>query len=491
MPKVIAMPGGQYVQFPDEMSNDDISAALAPHTSAGGTFADHALNSGMMGFSDEAEAGYKALAKKVLPAALGGTDLPLGEQYRQDRDVSRQRLSEEKQEHPKVALGADIAGAILPAVATLGGGTPASAPSTAMRLLRAAVSGGALGGVSALGSSDKEDLGGMAADAGKGAAVGAGLGMGFSQAGQLTGPLSKWLRGQAVDTGRRFLSGTSTSLSRAKPLSDPAVLEAFAQGAIKPGTSIASAAEKLAAAREDVGNVYGRIIDALDANGIRGPEAEALAQKFAAEGRSVAASNTNPAVRGVYDNEAQALTAREPGGAFTVDRDPSGLLRLRQAESMKQSLQDRARSAYAQQFPKEVGEANMGAASMMRQANEDAITQGAAASGDPMTQAIAEGFVPVKDKLGRIIQAADAATMAAQRAQKNHAIGLKELLMSGGNPVKLGGAMLLKTRGTSTVAAGAMKASEMLDGAQPDSPLRLLLLREAQQRLGAPNASQQ
>lgn len=584
---------GQQYEVPDDATIDEIDAFIRPKPpqGAGAAFVDHLGNQGMFGLSDEAVGGWKAIAKKLSPKFLGGSDpgVPLGDLYRGERDQMRSMLDADSKDHPVASKVGDVAGALLPAVATMGASSGASGASIGARLLRAVGSGAGWGGASGFGNSTADDAQGLLKDTAKGAGVGASVGAGATFLGALARSASPWLRERALNVGRRFLSGTQSSLSKAKPLADDAVEEAFAQGAIGPFKSIHGAADVLQQRREAVGDVYGQILKTLEERGVSGPEAEALAQQYASKAAEAKLTSFSPGVASAYSRPAnqlqqiaekmrpgealpaavaepsmaaplaqeaqyQTVMRAQPRGQLAdllVDRaaGPAGRPRvpfaagpravpppepysndwllqqlpkssmkgapdlpspawlptntaasseledalsaspklgLQQAEGLKRSLQEQARSAYAQQKPGEVGRALTDAASMLRQANEDAIEKQVAASGDPALQTVADGFVPVKQKLSRLIQAGDAASAAAQRAQRNHAIGLKEASLAAGDPGKLLLAYLAKSRGTSTLASALHGTANAIDNPQtPGELLRQLLVRGTQEQAAA------
>ena len=102
-------------------------------------------------------------------------------------------------------------------------------------------------------------------------------------------------------------------------------------------------------ARERLGDVYGRIIDALDARGIRVTDADVLAQSLMADGCSIAANSLTDAVPNLYESTAENLSPKPVGSA--------GRLGLKQAESMKRSLQDETRYGLFEGHPAKWGQA--------------------------------------------------------------------------------------------------------------------------------------
>lgn len=310
------------------------------------------------------------------------------------------------------------------------------------------------------------------------------LGGGFAVPGSLPGAaggvsrvreaLAGTLEKGAISTTRRVLRNVGGSISAKKPLSDEAALEVLDEGIIKPLGSSAGTAQRLNTAREAVGEQYRRILQALKAKGFEGPEAEAMAQKYAAEGSAANANTMNSEVTGVYKNAADQLR-----GKPTIN----GRLDLEQAENLKRSLQDQAKAAYQQLKPGEVGRAHEDAASMMRQAVEDEIA-GQAKNAAPETQAIAAQFEPVKQQAGRLIEASDVANVGMARARNRNLVSLTDVGAAmgeqahGGNLLKSllagAGAHLLKSRGPSTAAWAMHGGANIL--AQEPQALRLAAL---------------
>lgn len=474
-----------------------INAARESQPSGPRAFIDHAANGVLLNFGDEVGGAGKAAAHKVLPESMGGAPAgtPIGDIYRSDRDRLRGLFDQGKAAHPNAALAGDIIGGVVPALFSSGAGVLGKGLGLGARLLRAAVSGAAYGGASGLGSSTADLTKGEAVpaalDAGKGALAGAAMAGGVTLAGAGIGPLAAKLREASTNTARRFLSGTTSSLSNKIPLSNEAVEEAFSQGAIRPFSTIHTASDKLQNATEDVGDVYNKIVQALRANGIDGPNAELLAQKYVSEQATAAQNSMNSAVPGVFGDAAKQLGSKSTNAAGNLD--------LQQAENLRRSLQGMAKSAYKQMRPDEEGQALKRAASMLRQANEDAISQGVKANGDPVVQAIGAQFVPIKQQLSRLIPASEAAEAASNRALKNHAVGLKEAALAAGDPLRFAGSMLAKTRGSSTLAYGLRGASKAADALTPAAQpatrqqmladmLRRIALRESQEQAGDTNA---
>lgn len=309
--------------------------------------------------------------------------------------------------------------------------------------------------------------------------------------------------------GRRVLSGGATPLTVKAPLSPEALDAAHEAGAFKPWGTTRSAANAIEGARETTGAEYGRIVRELEAAGVQGPDIPRLAQEYLARGASARANTLNPAVPRVFDSVAEQLQEQ----ARVPYAQGQGPLALGQSENMKRSAQGMAKSAYQQMLPTELGDAHTESASMIRQAVEDAVERQSY-----LAPRAAADFVPIKQRLGPLIEAGNAADRGAVMADRKHAFSLIDLLAATagghGDPLKSAGVALgskaLRTFGPSAATwalkgganvaggianipastsrqAGAVLGSLAGQGDEDESaPLRRLLLSLAQQ--GAPNA---
>jgi hypothetical protein len=142
-------------------------------------------------------------------------------------------------------------------------------------------------------------------------AIGAVGGAVADRFGRVLPVLAKALRKGAVNAGRRVLQGGG-SISVKKPVSDEAILEAGRQGAFRPLGTIEGAADRIGAARERVGAQYGDVVDALEAAGVKGPDADVLAQQLRAKGASAFQNSALPEVQNVYNRTAAAIQRVSP-----------------------------------------------------------------------------------------------------------------------------------------------------------------------------------
>jgi len=280
----------------------------------------------------------------------------------------------------------------------------------------------------------------------------------------LAGPLSK--AGTAI--GRRVLTGGTTPLSARKQIPPEVIDEAFAQGAFKPGGTTQSASDALNAARQRVGSQDAQLLATMEAQGIAGPDANALAKQLEAEAAQKAARSLGSPEPGMFQGAAQELR--------TKPVDAQGRLSLGAAEDMKRTLQFEAQKEYdkiARQFTP-TGEAKKALASRMRQAVEDEIAAQSAAAPDEAAQ-----FVPLKQQFGRIAQAANIAEEGASRASRRSPVSLTDMMAATagyghGGGLKGAGALLAsklaRTYGPSTATWALKGTAQGLEGMSPELP---------------------
>jgi hypothetical protein len=292
-------------------------------------------------------------------------------------------------------------------------------------------------------------------------------------------PVVKWAGEKAVRYGRNALSGALSPLARRKELPEAAVREALDIGAIQPLGTVRGAAERLRQAADPLADDYADILKRLEAAGVEGPEAEALAQGFLNDAQ--AATQTSAMGRATGGPYAAAL--RESGESIASRALPvsgKGRLGLMQAEKMKRGLQSRASTDYHKEGPTSLaGAGRKETAARVRAAIEDAVEQQAAKA-----PAEAAAFEPVKAKLHRTLTALGAASEGAARQARRSPFGLHEAmgLASGiatGNPVhgvaSAGGMNLLKERLPSTLAWTFDRTAKGLGGPAADSELAALI----------------
>ena len=417
-----------------------------------------------------------------------GEPLDVADAYRIGRDENRAAVADAQKSHP----GAYLLGAIGGGLAT----TPFIPGGEIKTLAGAAKTGAALGALAGLGSSTAKTPGQMLLDAtgvsgaqnafrdlrggnlgrsamdvlGSGALGGGIAGIGGNALGRAISPALDQL---AVKSAKKVLTSGARQLATREPLSDEAARAALATynlpgmngpvRAIEPFGTTHGAYERLQDLTGHVGKIYGGMIDALDAAGVPGAEVDPVINKLlgrAADEELVSGANTK--VPRTYVNEAQAIESRAMGRKN---------LPLTQAEGIKRNLQALAKYGTFRDTP--INDARMEIASVLRQANEDAVAQAtAAAPPGSLVRGIGEQFVPIKTDLGHLYEAEQAAREGAARSAHRGTFGLPEQMETArafaeGNPggvaaSTIGGFLhsLIKQRAPSALATGALRASE-------------------------------
>lgn len=153
-------PDGKTYQFPDSATQQQIDRYFSKNIKQRGR---SILQGVTFGFGDEIEAFVRS-------------SLPGGREYEEIRDDLRDKLTTYKAAYPGEALSMELVGALVPGIATLGGGTLLGAGSAAARTaptIGRLVGTGALeGAASGIGYSEREGLSSLA-DAPGGALAGA------------------------------------------------------------------------------------------------------------------------------------------------------------------------------------------------------------------------------------------------------------------------------------------------------------------------------
>lgn len=295
--------------------------------------------------------------------------------------------------------------------------------------------------------------------------------------GALVRALGQKLQQAGVTQGKKVLLNGADSLSR-NLTPDDAVREALRFGhggelpAILPMGTAKGALKRLEGRAEALGNIYSDIVERLEAAGVKGPEAKALADKMIARAADEElTTGANKAVPSLFMREAQNVE--------NLASAQGGRLGVKQAEKVKQALQSQAKVDYNKTGGgSPLGNARKEVASMVREANEEAIEQaGKAAPFGSEVSELAESFVPVKRRLGRTIAARDAAEKGAQKGANRSFLGLAgKIAALSGNPqsallgVATGGGMMNRLGST---AASGLYGSGALAGAVGDQLLNM------------------
>jgi hypothetical protein len=294
-----------------------------------------------------------------------------------------------------------------------------------------------------------------------GAVTGGALGAGMEGIRAVASPLAGALKSMAINQGRRVLTNGSGTLSSRMPVSPEAVEEAIRGGAIKPFGNTEGAAQRLGSLVEQVDEKRQGIISALEAKGVRGPDARKVADQLMATGAGMERQTMNNALPQEYLSQAENLLGKA---------GQEGELGLTQAENLKRSLQKQAR--YGRPEDTEINNVRKEIASTMRQANEDAISQAAQASPkDAQLQQLAADFGPVKQQEGRLLEALAAAERGARAGANRGHFGLKQTLHAGAAIASGHGALavpaaaashFLQNRAPSAVASYGLSLADAL-----------------------------
>lgn len=256
-----------------------------------------------------------------------------------------------------------------------------------------------------------------------------GAGGGLAAGGLVEGlrPVAGPIKDFAIRKGKDVIQGGSDIASATrKPLPDDVVEEVLKADAM--GGTTAETYRRIESQAAKHGAKYAEIVEGLEAQGVTGPEARKLAdQLFDRYAQEWPNAPANKAVPQAYFDEAVNVESVAQG---------SQRLGLKQTEALKQNLQRQARYERLQNNPTE--EARQEIASIVRQANEDAIAEAAKAAGPGSQVAqLAEQFVPVKQTLGKMLEARTAAERGVTRVSgRNSGPGITDHLLgaSTGNP---------------------------------------------------------
>lgn len=411
--------------------------------------------------TDQAKRQLRAMGKE--PVGPPG----LLELYRQVRNERAERTQAGAAQNPIPSLLGKGTGFLASMAAPLPKVAPFKAAGLAGRLGNAAATGATYGAIGSAerGSGDLaagdvgqfisdvsgvEGLGRAGAEFSKGnylSALGHGMGagaLGGAGGGALVGGAVEWaqkaglgelLKRLAIRKGKDVLQGGSDIASPTrKPLSDDAVEEVLRSNKMGGTTAETYAGIEDEAAK--AGQEYAKIVQGLEERGVRGPEAKNLADKLMQRYREEwVVAPANKAVPQAYLDEAEnllTLTGPPPGAQGPAHTS----LGLGQGERLKQHLQNQARYERLANNPSE--EARQEIASMVRQANEDSISAAAQKAGPGSeTAELASRFVPIKKRLGNLLEARTAAERGAVKAEaRSSGPGLPDYLLgaASGNP---------------------------------------------------------
>lgn len=422
------------------------------------------------------ELAMRGEAPQEVPSTIPG----YWDSYRDARDTRDVRTDVGSEQNPWAGRAGTAAGIALTAFAPLPkalGGTGGSAGVQAARAAAAGGRGALAAGRAGVLPGALQAFGDSRADLTRGdgwEAVRAGADTALGGAAGFAGGALGYGLGKVLPTALRFArrklsetaaaqaekvltNGTGTLQNRAE-LSTAAKLEAIRSGAILPWGTTKGAALRLDRTADEVGTAYSATLDELERLGVKGPEAAAivdpLLQRAAEKELTSGAKKTIPRA---FLNEAR--------NAENLALD-QGRLGLKQAEQIKRTLQEEARYGRLEETP--LNGAKREIASIVRQANEDAVRAAGEAAGQGSDIGeLADSFVPLKRRLGSLIEARTAAERGAAAAGRRANVGVRETMLGAatGNPAAgLGvalGASILKNRIPSTVASGSYWTSEL------------------------------
>lgn len=353
----------------------------------------------------------EALAQQL--AAVRGDPLA----YQQLRDRMRAELVQAQKQQPREYMAGELAGSL--ATGLLPGAQPGMGGTAAANAARLLASAGGAGGLAGLGAS-AEPPGSPEAlrEVGRGAALGTAGGLAGAALGKVA-PAALRAAGRAAEKsaakwGRRALLGGADQLSTRAKLPDEVALAAIREGGIVPFGTTEGAYGRLVRQSEAVGTTYGEIVDALERAGVQGPDARILARDLVLRSAEIRPRTTIEAIPELYVGTGEQLVEKARLGE-QAGLGRRGKLGLSQAEDLKRSLQQQARYGRIEETP--LNEARREVASILREANERAIMEAAGApTATPEIVEAAQSFIPVKQRLGRLIEAEEAAERGVQRA---------------------------------------------------------------------------
>lgn len=451
---------------PPEAFNPDafLASTTPPKVGAGETFVNQAVNTLPLGrmlvnllstgavqgakllgagqpsvrFTPEARAELEAQGTpvndaNVLPGVL--------DTYRQMRDTRDIRTDAGNEQNPWARRAGTGAGFLLsmgmPLPAALGGGSAARSAAQvltqgAKALPSAARVGATMGALQAAGDS-RADLtsGSLGEFAQQGAetALGGAFGGALGKATPLlTAGARNLLNRWGVNLGRKvLLPGGTDSQSARKALAPEVVEEALKSGAILPFGTTQGTLGRLNRLTEEVGAQYGDIVEGLADRGVEGLEVAPLVDqlRWKAVEKYFNTGKNKETAKAFWDEATNLLNVAQG----------EGRIGLKQAEEIKRSLMreipwDRVTDPEINVVRKQI-------ASMVREANEQAVEEAAQRSLDPEIIERAESFVPVKQRLGRLLGAEDAAARGAARTGQKSVFGLQDFAAgaAAGEPV--------------------------------------------------------
>lgn len=413
--------------------------------------------------------------------------------YRQVRDTRRERTELGSQQNPNWGRAGGAVGTVasilapLPAIKVGAVGTGllgAKGAAIAGNIASGAATGGAYGALSGATDGDADvtrgDVRGFGRDVAGAGVGGAALGTVAAAGAEAVRPLWKYIRSMALNQGGKVLQGGSDiAAATRKPLSDESIEEVLKSKGIRPFSTTQATHERVSDLAAESGDLYGRIVSELEAQGVKGAEVRPLADElYARAQQEFSASGSNKAVSQQFTKEGRNLENLARGAGPDAPRAIGPAveqLGLKQTEGIKQTLQRQARLDMLTQKPTDEALAEI--SSKVRQANEDAV-EAAGAQAHPRSEVrgLSDAFVPVKQRTGRLLEARGFTEKAATKAAQRGNVSLKDYMvgMAAGDPASaLATALvsgLARNRVPSATAAYGYRLSEAMrsGAASPD-----------------------
>ena len=351
------------------------------------------------------------MLQKALSAARAGFDLGIGPKaqaaiqaalpvegdagtyagrYFKEFEAAKAQRKQEEQQGGRLYKGVKFATSLPAAIGSVAAGPVAGS--------------GIYGALTAGAEAEPDDT---AHDMVMGGTLGAGTGKAF----QLAAPA---LVRVGTKAGRRAINAISGRLSAKKALSDEAVQAASATGAFKPIGTVKGISDRLDVTREGLGQAYSDAVAKLEAAGVQAPDLNVVARMLQERGEQMFQSQALPEVRAAYNQVADSLSEIAAKGAGKVVANPG----VGQVESIKRAQASKAIYDKVQGH-KPLEEARRDIASTLQHMNEQAIESQAALAPEAASQ-----FQPIKNQLGNIIKASDAARVGSAREASRRAMSL-------------------------------------------------------------------
>ena len=221
------------------------------------------LESGLRGLAQGASMGFVDELTGGLESAAGSLGLVPDKTYEQARDESRANYLRAQTDNPLTYGAGQVGGGL----ATLA--IPGLNVAKGASLARTAGTAALQGGLTGLGSSEKDDLKGMAWDAAKGGALGGALGYAggklASELSSATPKVADALTKKAEDLAVKATGATGVQSAK---FADDAGRQLLDRGLVRFGDTAKKVAERTQTAMDEAGESIGRSLKDLEAKGV-------------------------------------------------------------------------------------------------------------------------------------------------------------------------------------------------------------------------------